>query len=108
MKLARFVFPLLALMLVSMSFVHSPQAVAQQSGRLRIDRAVYGRNGQGMDVTMRLRSYIKNNTIDIKVSNGNLGGDPNQGADKLLRVQYTYLGRHLSAVVKEGDRLKLP
>jgi hypothetical protein len=110
MKFIRFVFPVLALVLMTASF-NPPQATAQQyggGGALRIDRAIYGRNGQGYDVTRRLRGWIRNNTVDIKVSNDNLGGDPNKGADKLLRVQYTYQGRSQSKVVKEGDRLKLP
>jgi hypothetical protein len=107
MKFLRFVFPILALLLLTTSFT-PPRAIAQQYGVLRIDRAIYGRNGQGYDVTRRLRQWVRNNTVDIKVSNDNLGGDPNKGADKLLRVQYTYQGRSQSVVVKEGDRLKLP
>ncbi len=108
MKFIRFVFPVLALLLMTAS-IPPPQANAQQQyGVLRIDRAIYGRNGQGYDVTRRLRQWVRNNTVDIKVSNDNLGGDPNKGADKLLRVQYTYQGRSQSKVVKEGDRLKLP
>jgi hypothetical protein len=116
MKFVRFVFSVLALLLMTASLT-PPPANAQQNGpyqqngsygALRIDRAIYGRNGQGYDVTRRLRHWIRNNTIDIKVSNDNLGGDPNKGADKLLRVQYTYMGQSQSKVVKEGDRLKLP
>jgi hypothetical protein len=33
---------------------------------------------------------------------------PNKGADKTLKVDYAYRGQRLQAVVKEGDRLKLP
>lgn len=111
MKFFRFALPVLALLLLSASF-NPAQANAQQYGgaynTLRIDRATYGRSGQGYDVTRQLRHWIRNNTIDIKVSNDNLGGDPNKGADKVLRVQYTYQGQHLSKVANEGDRIKLP
>lgn len=107
MRFVRFVFPVLALLLITASFT-PPQAVAQQYGVLHIDKAIYGKNGQGDDVTMRLRRMVQNNTLDIKVNNDNMGGDPNKGADKSVKVQYTYLGRSQTVVVKEGDRLKLP
>lgn len=51
---------------------------------------------------------VVNNTISVKVNNDNMGGDPNKGADKTLKVDYTYRGQRQQVVVKEGDRLKLP
>jgi DnaJ-like protein C11, C-terminal len=88
--------------LVSGTLVHA------QIGKLEINKAVYGKQGQGRDVTRRLRNMIQNNTLDIKVTNDNMGGDPNVGADKTLKVDYAYHGQTLHKVVKEGDRLKLP
>ena len=61
-----------------------------------------------MDVTNHLRSLIQNNSLDVKVNNKNMGGDPNTGADKSVKVEYTYQGHTSTRVVKEGDRLKLP
>jgi hypothetical protein len=49
-----------------------------------------------------------NNTLDVKVTNVTMGGDPNKGAEKTLKVDYTYRGQRQQVVVKEGDRLKLP
>ena len=37
-----------------------------------------------------------------------MGGDPNVGADKNVKVEYTYQGRTMTKVVKEGDHLQLP
>jgi hypothetical protein len=37
------------------------------------------------DVTMRLKRMVSNGTLDVKVSNDNMGGDPNKGADKASR-----------------------
>jgi len=37
-----------------------------------------------------------------------MGGDPNTGADKSVKVEYTYQGHTSTRVVKEGDRLRLP
>jgi len=93
-------------MLLTTSVIEVP---AQAQGRtLHINNAIYGKNGRGMNVTNKLRSMIQNNTLNIKVNNSNMGGDPNVGADKYLVVKYTYQGRSMSKVVKEGDRLQLP
>ena len=78
------------------------------SGRLKINRAQYGKGGQGADVTNRVRSMVQNNTLDFKVNNNNLGGDPNKGADKTLKLSYTYQGQQHNIVVKEGDRCRVP
>ncbi len=40
---------------------------AQLGGRLKINNATYGRNGQGANVTNRVRSMIHNNSLDFKV-----------------------------------------
>jgi hypothetical protein len=37
-----------------------------------------------------------------------LGGDPNIGADKTLKLSYTYLGQQHNTIVKEGDRCRVP
>jgi len=107
MRNTRSVFAVLALvLLLTASIIRVP---AQAQGRmLHINNAIYGKNGRGMNVTNKLRSMIQNNTLNIKVTNGNMGGDPNVGADKYLAVKYTYQGRSMSKVAKEGDRLQLP
>jgi DnaJ-like protein len=106
MKSARSVLAVLALLLLTASVIQIP---AQAQGRqLHINNAIYGKNGKGMNVTNKLRSMIQNNALDVKVNNNNMGGDPNVGADKNLKVEYTYQGRTMSKVVKEGDRLQLP
>ncbi len=79
MRMVRLVFPVFALLLVT-ALVSTTLAHAQ-TGKLEIIKAVYGKEGLGNDVTNRLQKLIKNNTIDVKVSNAILGGDPNKGAD---------------------------
>ncbi len=106
MRTARLVFTVFALLLLTASVIHTP---AQAQGRqLHINKAIYGKNGQGIDVTNNLRSQIQNNTLNVKVNNKNMGADPNVGADKSVKVEYTYQGRTSTKVVKEGDRLQLP
>ena len=106
MRTSRFIFAVSALVLVVASLVSI--STPAQHRQLVINKAVYGKEGQGRDVTRRLNNLIQNSTLDVKVNNDNMGGDPNPGADKTLKVDYTYRGKPLRAVVKEGDRLKLP
>ena len=106
MRTVRFLFTALALFLLTTSVIQTPAHA--QVRMLHINNAIYGKNGRGMNVTNKLRSMIQNNTLNIKVTNGNMGGDPNVGADKYLAVKYTYQGRSMSKIVKEGDRLQLP
>src|ERR1700752_3592474 len=106
MHRVRLVFPIFALLLVtalaSTTFVHA------QVGTLQINKAVYGKEGLGKDVTQRLQKMIKEHPLDINVTNITMGGDPTKGADKTLKVDYTFRGKRLQVVVEEGDRLKLP
>jgi hypothetical protein len=106
MHRVRLVFPIFALLLVTALI--STTLVHAQVGTLQINKAVYGKAGAGNDVTERLQRMVKNNTLDIKVTNITMGGDPNKGADKTLKVDYTFRGKRQQVVVNEGDRLKLP
>jgi Domain of unknown function (DUF3395) len=106
MKTARLIFTVLALLVLTVFVIQVPaQAQVRQ---LKINKAIYGHNGQGMNVTSHLQSLVQNGTLDVKVNNKNMGGDPNTGADKSVKVEYTYQGRTSTKVVKEGDRLQLP
>src|SRR5271157_1666741 len=98
MKTARLMFTVLALLLVTASVIQIP-AQAQVRQQLKINNAIYGHNGQGMNVTNHLRSLVQNNTLDVKVNNKNMGGDPNTGADKSVKVEYTYQGKTSTRVV---------
>jgi hypothetical protein len=76
--------------------------------RLIVDRAIYGMSGKGSDVTNRVRSLVRNDSLDFKVNNSNLGGDPNQGTKKTLKLSYTYLGRKQSRTFNEGAQCRVP
>jgi hypothetical protein len=106
MRIARLIFPVFALLLVTA--LVSTTLVYAQGGPLQINKAVYGKSGAGKDVTLRLKAMVSNGALDVKVTNDNMGGDPNKGADKTLKVDYTFRGQRKHVVVKEGDRLKLP
>ena len=76
MQMARLIFPVLAFSLVT-ALVSTPPVHAQ-IGSLQINKAIYGKGGAGSDVTRRLQRMIQNNTLDVKVTNQNMDGDPNK------------------------------
>ena len=99
---------LLPVLAIAMLAIVPLQAQVIHTGRLKINNARYGKSGQGVDVTNRVRSMMQNNTLDFKVNNNNLGVDPYKGADKTLKLSYTYMGQQHNIVVKEGDRCRVP
>jgi hypothetical protein len=60
---------MLLLCMIAMSAVG---AQVVNNRRLRIDRAIYGMSGKGSDVTNRVRSMVRNDSLDFKVNNTNL------------------------------------
>jgi hypothetical protein len=76
--------------------------------RLQIERAIYGYNGKGNDVTNRVRAQIRNNRVEMEVTNDTMGGDPNHGNKKNLKVIYTYGSKQRTIFVNEKDWLRIP
>lgn len=76
--------------------------------RLQIERAIYGYNGKGNDVTNRVRSQIRNNRVEMEINNDTMGSDPNHGAKKNIKVVYTYGSQRHTKLVNEKDWLRIP
>lgn len=74
---------------------------------LQINRATYGSGYRSSDVTARLNSQVRNNQLNLQVTDANMGGDPAPNQAKSLTVQYSVDGRTEQAVVNEGDMLRL-
>ncbi|HEV2489355.1 MAG TPA: DUF3395 domain-containing protein [Candidatus Acidoferrales bacterium] len=77
-------------------------------GGLRILRADYGTQNHFADVTARLNSQIQNDTMNLRITNDTMGGDPADDRKKTLTVWYLYNGRAANVVVNEQDTLTLP
>jgi hypothetical protein len=77
-------------------------------GSIQIVRAYYGLNNRTSDVTEVLRGMARNGSINMKVNNTNMGGDPAPGDDKVLTVIYRTQGREQTVTVKEGNNLQIP
>jgi hypothetical protein len=75
---------------------------------LFIIRGYYGAQGRTANVTDLLRSMVRDGALSLNVNNGNLGGDPATGADKVLIVIYRYRGEEQATAVREGNRLTIP
>jgi hypothetical protein len=55
--------------------------------RGEIIRADYGSGNRWVDVTQRVRSFIRGDALDFRVDNATLGADPAPGRAKVLRLQ---------------------
>ena len=75
---------------------------------LRILRAYYGADGQFVNVTDAVGSFVSDGHLFLHVDNYSMGVDPLPGVHKWLRVLYTFNGERRSAVVDEKTDLRLP
>jgi len=77
-------------------------------GTLSILRAEYGTGSRVIDVTNRLNSQVQGNSLQLRVTNDSMGGDPAHEEAKWLDVWYVYNNRAGHANVHEKDVLILP
>jgi len=77
-------------------------------GALTILRAEYGTGPREFDVTSRLSSEVRGNSLQLRVTNDSMGGDPAEGQAKWLNVWYVYNNRAAHATVHEQDVVTLP
>ncbi len=77
--------------------------------QLNIISAVYGASNRNIDVAARLQSLIRDNRLNLTVSNSTLDIDPAPGTHKTLSVTYSVgSGAQRQAVVGEGNQLSIP
>src|SRR5450432_1077619 len=77
-------------------------------GALTIQRAEYGTGSRVIDVTRRISSQIQGNSLQLRVTNDSMGGDPAEGQAKWLDVWYSYNNRSGHANVHEAEVIALP
>jgi len=77
-------------------------------GTLSILRAEYGTGSRVIDVTNRLNAQVQGNSLQLRVTNDSMGGDPAHEEAKWLDVWYVYNNRAGHANVHEKDVLILP
>ena len=78
------------------------------SGGLRIVSASYGAGDRFVDVRQRLQSRIKDDQLDLQVTNSSMGSDPNRNHAETLRLRYEWAGRQYDTVVAENQWVTLP
>jgi len=76
--------------------------------RLQILAASYGAQDRFADVRQLLQSRVQNDRLDLQVTNVSMGGDPNRGASKTLRINYEWAGRAYEVVARENQRVSIP
>ena len=78
------------------------------TNQLRILSATYGSGNRTLDVTNVLSGRIQNNSLTINATNEIMGHDPAVGADKVLRVSWSFNGKTQETSVNEGKTLRIP
>ena len=73
------------------------------AGTLEIIRALYGSGGRYRIVTGDVQNHVRNNNINMRISNENLGGDPTPNREKEFIVIYRKQGREYGAHLQEGS-----
>lgn len=76
--------------------------------RLRIVSAQYGVGNSMMDVTGALQNQVRDGVLVARVDPNTMGGDPARGRQKMLSVQYEYMGRTYTAQAPDFAELRLP
>ena len=76
-------------------------------GALEITRATYGSAYRNSDVTTRLNSQISGNQLHLQVNSNSMGGDPDPGQSKVLKVDYTLRGQTNQVTIQDGGMLRL-
>jgi hypothetical protein len=76
--------------------------------RLEILEATYGAGDRRRDVTSFVRSQVRGNSLQVLVSNGAMGGDPDEHQKKRLRVIYLWQGLRYQLTAGEGETLAIP
>lgn len=78
------------------------------TSELQIVSASYGADNRFMDVRERMQSSVQNGRLNLQVNNSSMGGDPNQGRAKTLRLRYTWDARTYDVTARENQRLTIP
>jgi hypothetical protein len=77
-------------------------------GGLRILSAQYGSNRRRVDVGRQVSAYVRGGELRMRINNDTMGGDPDRGADKRLRIEYEFNGQRDTVEVGEDNDLVLP
>ena len=70
--------------------------------------AIYGAEGTTNDVTERLRSKIRNDRLELHVTNYEMGGDPRPKIRKTLTITYIYKGKINNRIISERNDVIIP
>lgn len=74
----------------------------------KIITAIYGSPNNNIDVTYQYTKRIKNDKIDVIVSNELAENDPDYGVAKTLKIKYIHKGKTHEKEFKEGSKMQLP
>ncbi len=78
------------------------------NNRLEIVGATYGTFGRNVDVTNILRDAVRNNALQLTVSDAAMQANPSNSRRDRLTIRYTYNGREFTKDFGERETVTLP
>ena len=82
--------------------------ISISDNQFKIIKALYGSPSNRIDVTFQYTRQIKNNKLDVVVSNKLAENDPHRGVAKILKITYIHEGISYEKEFTEGVRIQLP
>lgn len=82
--------------------------ISISDSQFKIIKAIYGSPHNNIDVTFQYTKHIKNNKLDVVVSNELAENDPHWGVGKTLKIKYIHEGKLYEKEFTEGSRIQLP
>jgi|GEM_PF-1078426 class 3 adenylate cyclase len=76
--------------------------------KFKIIKAIYGTASNKIDVTYQYTRQIKNDKLDVVVSNELAENDPHRGTGKTLWIEYIHQGKEYKKEFTENSRIQLP
>ena len=76
----------------------------EQQTTIEILNAIYGTENNSFDITNEIRKYIKNNRLEVSISD-EIGGDPEPGSVKTLDIYYKIGAKQFNRKVRQGTML---
>ena len=82
--------------------------ISISDNQFKIIKALYGSSSNSIDVTFQYTKQIKNNKLDVVVSNELAENDPHHGVAKILKITYIHEGKLYKKEFTEKARIQLP
>ena len=102
------IYLILAIILVLLAVIYLFLILFLKYSKLTIISARYGASGKFKDMAAYLNKHIKNNKLNIRLTNAIIGYDPAPHTLKTCAIKYRVGKKVLNKIYEEDEIIKLP